>query len=217
MALAIAAADNYANGSTASALSFVDGDIRAGTLGTTTPYCGTVLGCQTLLAYQTTGAGGNNWYSTWDVLAQKYSTTLGGNGPLLGVVNYEGGYQGIAPTASDVVTMGLTSTNCSPTGDGTCLANEFSTLLTAYKNNTLAIQVAYDQFSQFASYKSSLAPAWFELGPISTQWSLMNGTLYSTPFQFYYGVANFSGGFLLNRDLDPASNDNSPVGLDKEA
>jgi hypothetical protein len=185
MAAAIRAADQYANGDTADALAFVDNDARAGTLGG-------VLGGQTLLAYRTAAAGGNNWYSRWDTLAQKYSTVLGGSGPLLGVVNYEGGYQGIAPTATDIQNMELVSTNCPTYMAGRCLSNEFYNLLTAYKNSGRAAQLVFDQFSQFMSYKSSLMPSWFELGPDSTQWSLMNGTLYSTPWNTYNGVARFA-------------------------
>jgi hypothetical protein len=41
----------------------------------------------------------------------------------------------------------------------------------------------------------------------------------STPYQLYDGFGAFHGivNFLLKRDLDPASNDNDPMWLEKAA
>jgi hypothetical protein len=40
----------------------------------------------------------------------------------------------------------------------------------------------------------------------------------STPYQFYNGIATYNQtNWLLKRDIDPASNDNNPMWLEKAA
>jgi hypothetical protein len=280
MTAAIAAADNYNNGSgtaaqIASALAFVDSDVRIGLKQTsqaviaTSSISGNTLtvgsvssGSLTVGAYLTdathtqpfalitagsglswtvtpsqtvssetmtasyvggvteaayTTATGNSgflsegWYGVWLTLATKYN---------LSMFQYEGGFQELAPTSSRLTTLGITtSANC---GTAACISAEFTSLITAYKNSGLFYQLTLDHFNSFLSVAAPNAKsvAWFQFGPGGDQWSMVPAPdINATPYQNYQAFQNFTIAlpYLLNRDLDPASNDNSPAFLAKVA
>jgi len=59
-----------------------------------------------------------------------------------------------------------------------------------------------------------------QVGPSCTGsvYPLLSGCLpTATPFQPYYGFQAFRSNWLLKRDIDPASNDNDPMFLEKAA
>ena len=77
---------------------------------------------------------------------------------------------------------------------------------------------------------TSKAPAQYNVGlggsldnNTAPQFQMILGSVYALPYyQTFYGIAAFSAAhpaypYLLKRDLDPASNDNSPAFLDQAA
>jgi hypothetical protein len=189
------AADNYALGTAAAitaSFAWIDNDIRAGTQNG-------VLGQLTLLNYSTASTG---IYAVWNTIAASYG---------LPVINYEGAYQGIAPTAGQCAlgNININSSYCGPSGT-------IQTALNAYKANYLFYKLVSDQFNQMvAGSPAGSAPAWF----LNTDgvYALLQGDIYSTPNYSWYAVKDFNTPYLLNRDLDPASNDNTPAFMDKAA
>ena len=170
------AADAYQSGtpsSIAAALAWVDKDIRVGTRNG-------VLGLETLSSLN------SHLYPAWSAVASKYG---------LPIWNYEGGYQGIAPTVRQCDDIGLSpsATYCGPSGT-------IAAMLAAYKNSPLFKQVVTDQHNQFleASPPGSMS-AWYVFGG-NSQWALFPVDIYSTPFQSYNAIQSYN--FLLNRDLD---------------
>ena len=216
MSGALLAADEYASGTPsliAAALQFVDADLRAGTR--SVGGAAAVLGVETLSNFTTT------YFAQWDCLVTRYSTTLfakyglpGGcssfvGGSLVGVEQYEGGVQINPPSGATLTTLASYTnpfqTNysggaISAGGTQTCASNnatncatELATLVTAYRNSGLAQQFVTDSFNDFMSYKSSLMPAYYDLGPDSSQWPLIPAPdIYATPYLTYAGFALFS-------------------------
>jgi hypothetical protein len=208
MTSALTAADNYAAGgsSAASALAFIDSDIRTGTRNGS-------LGCHTLAGYNTTTVScGTAIFSIWDTLAQKYSTNLslcaGTACNVYGVIQYEGGFQDTPPTPAALTSLATAGsyTTCA-SGNATNCAAEFADLINAYRSGGL-YQFTLDSFNAFKSYKSSIAPAYFELGPDTTQWPMIGcettpGTttcssnsnlvpdIYTAPYASYNGFSAF--------------------------
>jgi hypothetical protein len=173
------------NAQIAAALQFVDQDVRAGTLNGAPGFY--------TLAHLNTAP--NGWFAQFDVWGKKYSTnpqlcTVPGACTIRGVVQYEGGFQEIAPSIAKITAWNvMPTTNCATP---TCLQNEFANLIAAYKQSGLLAQLTLDAFGQFMSYQSSSMPTYFELGPDSTQWSMMGTNLYTTPWQSYNGFARFT-------------------------
>lgn len=194
---AVTAADNYASGTApniASALAFMDNDVRAGTRNG-------VAGTATLLWFNGT------IFPLWQTFGALYGKE---------VTQYEGGYAVIAPTAATLTNLGLTSSSLC--GTAACLATEFENLLEAYKNSPLFQQMLTDQFNNFKSYGNSGFNAWYFLLRQETppsQWGIYSGNLNSMPFKSLNALQQFN--FLLKRDVDPAANDNSPMWLERAA
>ena len=180
---AVTAADNYASGNPvlmSTALDFVDCDVR-GVTTATYPNCGLrngTLGPDTLASFPAT-------YSGYDTLATTWGKV---------VIEYEGGLQIAAPSASRLTTLGITSSSLC--GTAACISTEFANLIAAYKNDPRFKQLAYDQFQQFMSYGNSRIPSWYELGPNSTQWDIFPGANFNvTPaYQSFNGVQRFTSG-----------------------
>lgn len=214
MTEAIQAADDYASGNPtlmSAALDFVDCDVR-GVPTIAYPNCGSKNGTpggDTLLAFSKVGGTADNY----NTLATTWGKT---------VINYEGAYQGSPPTAARLTTLGITSSSLC--GTAACVATEFTNLINAYKADARFTQLVYDQMTQMKAYSNFRMPTWFVMGPATSSstaavWALYVGTtLTVTPTKAYDGVKNFArGGWLLKRDLNPASNDNDPMWLRKAA
>jgi len=181
------AADDYASGDPtrmASALSWVDTDLRSGT-STITNY-----------TVQTIGALNTSIYPAWETLAAFYDGAGRPSGTAnLTVDNYEGGCASLAPTTSQCTTIGISTSYGGPAGT-------VNTLLTAYKNNNLFQQLVHDQYTQMLAQPHSATPAWFALQGAS-QWSQLPGNTYTgptslgagflgTPFKSWDGTVAFN-------------------------
>lgn len=183
---ALTAADNYASGNAtlmSSALDFVDCDVRGVPTGAF-PNCGSRNGTPggiTLKAFSQTG-GTYDFYNTLATTWSKY------------VIQYENGFQEAAPSAARLTALGITT--CAG-GDNSACSTEFSSLITAYKNDGRFKQLVYDQLQQFMAYGNSRFPAWYTLGPtLASRWSVYGGANFNsqTAFQSYNGIQQFTGG-----------------------
>jgi hypothetical protein len=199
----ISEAAAYATGVPASqiaALQWLDSDYRNGTGGASG---------QSTLSYVSASI-----YPAW---VSMLTTTW----PGMTLYAYEGGMQAIAPGAAWLASQGDTNS----TTDAANIAN----LIVAYDNSRYAFSLAYDYGQQFLN-AGSIVKGSAELslqGP--SQWSLLPGLVIPSPplnaYQMYWGICSFNrgapcaetGGWLLRRDLNPASNDNTPLGLDAAA
>lgn len=185
------AADNYQLGTSASiaaAFAWMNNDIRQGTQNS-------VLGSNTLLGY----SQGGGRYAVWNTVGTTYSLPMD---------LYEGGYQAQAPSVTQcgmISFPGTAATYCGPGGF-------IDVMLQAYKMSASFQQVVFDQFTQFnAGSPTNSMPSWYTFCYGTNVWSLCNGSLYGGWFTSYNAIQQFN--FLLRRDIDPASNDNTPVGL----
>lgn len=159
------AADDYASGDPtrmASALSWVDTDLRSGT--------STIPG----FTYQTIGNINTSIYPAWETIAASYDAQRAGGGlGALTVDCYEGGNESLAPTTAQCTTIGIST---SYGGSG----GSVNTLLTAYKNSALFTQLVIDQYTQMMAQPHSATPAWFALQGASP-WSMLPGNTYTGP------------------------------------
>lgn len=121
--------------------------------------------------------------------------------------------------------MGLNPNYCGYDGkianllgiNATVAAGTITPSANSYKmSSTFQVTVKYelDQFMAASAAGKAALPGWL-LVTGGGQWSLLTGATGSTPFSSYYGVQNYHYPFLLKRDLDPASNDNDPMWLEK--
>ncbi len=178
------------------------------------------VGSQTM----TSGTTGNSTMATYNKAGGTYdlysqlATTWSKK-----VISYEGGFEAFSVSAARLAAMTFPVTSSTNCGTAACVSSEFATLIAAYKNDARFSTLVYDQFMQVKAYANVL-PAWYNLGPISnlSSSSLVftvygNGiTITTAPFKSYDGIKNFAkGSWLLKRDIDPASNDNSPMWLEK--
>lgn len=127
---------------------------------------------------------------------------------------------------------GTTVITPSTTGSGTItgtVCRGLDSALENYKNDPLFAAFTTDSYNQlmgtdtnqpmtFGLMANSQTPSQFLLGGAS-QWSIGRVDAISTTYQSYNGIAAFVGklNFLLKRDFDPASNDNSPMFSEKAA
>lgn len=162
------AADQFAagGGGIATALSFVDGDLRAGS-----QYLygsNSVLsqnGTQSLLDLST------NIYPAWETIAASYDASRPGIGlALLTVEAYEGGQGG----------DGLSTATCTALGISTTYVTKIGNLITGYKNNVLFQTLVTDQFNQFLVPSHSKTPPWYG-HPGPSPWSHFTGDTYTGP------------------------------------
>lgn len=165
-----AAADDYESGDPglmSDALDWMDSDLRTGT--------STVSG-NTL---QTIGVLNSTIYPAWEGVADDYDAQREGAGMAkLGVIAYEGGYEGEAPTTAQCTTIGIS----------TSYATSVAAMIEAYKNDVRFLWACADQLEQHAaahSARSSVVPAWFALQGAS-DWSMLPGATGTTPYQSYH-------------------------------
>ena len=163
-----------------------------------------------------------------------YSVTEGGGAGVTFGISATYGGAAIKYTGSEIFPQTVTSFN--NIGQSLyCLDLEGQELVEGWKYSaTYAPQTIHDLWSDMMSDPSSVAPGWYDLGGGAAvggagndgssppQWQLIN-KLFIPPYtQTFYGVSAFSAAhpaypYLLKRDLDPASNDNSPAFLDQAA
>ena len=142
----------------------------------------------------------------------------GGN---LNVRAYEGNLVPTEPTTAQCTAIGISTPDCA----------YLAPAVTVWKNSALARATTDYFFKVFKGLAPGVlttgvmtttkAPSWLALqGP--SIWSMNANNNYVAPalYQTYYGFGDFSTNplnFLLKRDLDPASNDNDPMWLEKAA
>lgn len=169
----LAAADDYATAvptKMASALAFLDNDIRAGKTGAG------IVGSQTLLALSSGYNGGI--YPAWDAVAKAFGKW---------VVCYEGGSESWYPTTATCTQIGVATSYGGPTG-------RIANLLSAYKGSDAFSSLVHDQITQFMGQSRSKAAAWL-LIPGPNQWSLSTGDTYATKYKSWgaFQALNSSG------------------------
>lgn len=218
-AFAVSGAVSNACNSDTTAIAWIDCDIRSGT-----NYG--VLGFATLDDFNL------NTYPAWESIATSYDASR----PALGkanvaIVAYEGALQAVPPAASTCTTVGISSSYCGDTGKiANLLGWKSSPAAGSYKTTSLFQATTKRQMDQFmagggtiGSSSHSLYPSWLLLtdgGPnfCGGIWALYICDIYvGGTFKSYDAVKNYRYPFLLKRDLDPASNDNSPMWLEKAA
>jgi hypothetical protein len=148
----------------------------------------------------------------WEAVAASYD---GGPVSPKRVEAYEGAIQPVTPSVATLTSLGVTVSSSSTTANTALQAG-----LIAWKNSSLAAATQIYYFTGFETgYAHSKTPSQLVL-PCGGQYGLLSTCFpNSTPYQLYNGFAGFHGvvNFLLKRDLDPASNDNTPMWLDKAA
>lgn len=162
----IAAADNYALGtpsSIATALSWLDNDVRAGTN-------------YGVLGSQTSSALNSNIYPGWDTIASGYGKPVN---------CYEGGFEGWYPAGASCTTLGY---NAATYGDAT---GRIAALITAYRNSTNFLRTVENQRNQFLAFGSSGIWAWLIVNAAS-QWSLQSGDIYTSKWKSFDAIALFN-------------------------
>lgn len=94
-------------------------------------------------------------------------------------------------------------------------------LIYAYMQSAAFQAVTTQLYNEQMAYPSTIGVAQSNYSggiPFSAPWSLILGDLYGTKLQSWFSFQKINhGGFLLKRDLDPASNDNSPMWLNEAA
>jgi hypothetical protein len=151
------------------------------------------------------------FWSAWNTVAANEVTPDHPHG--VGLAAYEGGLSSLAPATIN-----------GDANSGADAAN-INNLLIAYRHSPLFF--ARTQYWNNAWFSNSQAVGNSNLvvqgGNIihvgSQNWSLIGTILQPDPFQSYFAIGRINGGlnFLLKRDLNPASNDNSPMWIDDPA
>lgn len=182
-----AAADDYASGNPslmASALAWLDNDIRQGTYASSG-----ADGYETLKSIDRLAAGGVGYYPRWQ-------NQLTSDGFSQKVVCYEGGLQSAAPSTGAATIIWGDSSYGGATG-------KIGTMLEAYKRSTACATLVYDQCRQFmgldnsspnfGALTSSLYPSWFIFDGAANQWSFYeDDVITSTAFATRDGVRQWN-------------------------
>lgn len=163
-------------------------------------------------------------------------TGITGNPTILGVYPDRAGAANTIQLSANPTGTG-TAVSISATGD--CSTSLNLAIFNWKKSATFAAtqQLYYDQFKgrdpnmpTFNNMPNAGEPSQLVLGGTAVnansslvaggnQYGLLNGNLFgiSQTLKNYDGIRNFNLNYLLERDLNPASNDNSPVGAAKAA
>lgn len=162
----------YNSGDTATALAWLDDDIRQGTR--------TDDGNPHTLKWYRDSA-----YSKWEGLAADYDHVT--------VEPYEGGLEIVPPTEAQLTTLGITVS-----GSAATAATAAAALVEDYKNSEYAFDLVQDQFKDFLALPHSRTPSWLSMTG-RNQWSLRPGDIFSEPYQTYDGFAHFNNNPLSRR------------------
>lgn len=165
----------------------------------------TISGGTGTLTVGTLGAGTLLWflnltYPAWEAAISPYDGARNSGMSNLVVECYEGAFQSFPPYnnlfpggSSDQCAAMSISSSYGDSVVGNVLTNgSIGNYIINYKNSALAKQIVQDQFTQFTGYSPrNITPAWFSpFGP--NQWALTPGSVLTTPFQTYQGIANYN-------------------------
>lgn len=196
----------------------VQSAVNAGSAGTGTTSVGFLQGTESgaFLSLTIFGLMGSNFTKY-----QNMNATLFSPAPALGTPTlrmYETALEPTAPTTAQCAAISISSGDCAV----------LDTAVTGWKNSLLAKATMEYYFGAFkgtvagtvttGAMPNAGAPGWHNLqGP--NIWALVSNSSFAAPvpYQTYYGFQSFSTNWLLKRDLDPASNDNDPMWLEKAA
>jgi len=193
----LTAGKNFALGSTASALSAVETDLRSG------------------------GGGGDlatitSQETSWETWIQTYTSQRAGAGmSRIGIYSYEGGYQGgltnsVGGWTTDPTALATQFTNfgwnvsaytVSGTNNATECAQQVVNLLVAFKNSSNFYSCVHDQLSgqktiHTANVARTVIGSWYGYFnvPPGNAWSLYPGGLDTTPWQSYNALTDYNHG-----------------------
>jgi hypothetical protein len=169
----LGAADAYATGDAknmASAIAFLDWDIRQGT-NNGKP------GSATLFALKKGMNGGVGIYPAWEEVARNYDDHRPAGKLGLMVECYEGAMECSAPSKSRCTALAI---NASYGG----LGGKIDNLIIGYKNSNLFYATVQQQYKDFLTNAHSKTASWF-LMTGANQWSMYPGDVYSTPFKSF--------------------------------
>ena len=132
-----------------------------------------------------------HYYPVWEAVAASWDGARPSGMSNVTIDCYEGGFQGIMPSAGDCTNLGIAG-----------YATKLNNLMTAYKQSSNFQAVVTKQFNQFfgldatsANYNTlhhSSTACWFIIdGAGNNQWSMYPGDIYQTPFSSYTAVANY--------------------------
>jgi hypothetical protein len=172
----------------------------------------------------------NTWIVTTQAVAALYNGDRPSSGPYtqnLVNIQYEGNLEPKGPSAAECLSLGLTTVP--PDGTGALCSAEIASAIVTWKNDVASNATQQLYFNQFMGRDANMiatfglmlnakAPAQLTLS-CSVDYALVNGCLPNSPvFETYNGFGTFSlQNFLLKRDINPASNDNDPMWLEKAA
>jgi len=206
----------------AAAMTFVDYDVNHGQIATGggASKSGNTLDCVEATNTYSAPCTSEGYFYFFNALAVKYATgscAATPNCTIRGVWQYEGWFQDIGPSATNIDTwntsFGSSSTwnipayasggtdNCTAAIQGTvalaeaCLANEFQSLLISYHLSTAYATLLTNDFDAFAAYPSSLAPAVFQMVSEQIQWSLWptaTSNIYTQPSTAYNAFTTYT-------------------------
>lgn len=177
-------------------------------------------------AFMGDGNGGYNKFSIWTTMQGYYTKyqqmVTSGFSPMpaqtLRLRQYENALEGTAPSTSQCTALSINGTDC-------------ATLATAYlgwRNDTKARDTQNYFFQTFVGTATGVVTTGVMTNAKAPSNLVMQGGgiyglnsngSYTAPAQYqtFFGFSAFSTNWLLKRDLDPASNDNDPVWLEKAA
>jgi hypothetical protein len=204
----IAAASCYAapsnstcgtGGTSALALQFADNDTRSGTyIGSSGCTWGPGYPLFTVICLQTNVSAGWNTQATTDRKS---------------LIAYEGGWASYGPSAAYLSSIG--------DGNASTDATNINNLLIAYRSSSLFYNTylywnsTWFGNSQVVGNSNLGIQGAGGIGVNSQNWFMTLTIMPLVTYQNYNAFQTIN--YLFNRDLDPVSNDNSPVGLNKAA
>lgn len=158
---------------------------------------------------------------TWMSFAQLQAANFNGDRPTgydnLIAGQYEGAFEISPLNSTQCAALSIVATDCV----GSSIA-----MVAAYKNDARLKQLHFDYYNcalgLFANCPMTFGQATNTRYPSSlvlygsSIWAI-SPSLTGTPYKSYDGIYQFNTNWLLKRDLDPASNDNDPMWLEKAA
>jgi hypothetical protein len=114
-------------------------------------------------------------YPAWQTIAASHGKQI---------IAYEGALEIAAPSTSRLTAL----------SKDTAYAARITALISAYRNDLRCRALVGSQFRQFMSQGNSVAPTWFVVGG-GSQWSLLEGDLYSTRRDAYDAIKAYNAGY----------------------
>lgn len=182
LTILLGAADNWALGNFATALTALDGDIRAGT--------NYGVGGTATIAYDNA-----TMFPAWETVVASYDGAGRPSGMAnLQTVMYENAMAGSAPSAAVCTTMAISASYCGATGKiANLLGVNPTPSANSYKNSAQFQATVLVQLNDFMAFSHSAVPAWsFIAGDLGgNQWQLYVGDIYSPPWSSYNALTGY--------------------------